>query len=402
MSIFYLNSFTTFKVILNLIRPRILINLKKFNEEPIVSNQSMRLFYLACLVILLQDIAYGQSDEFKMSDFYTSGDTRSTGDQCYQITHAMNWSAGGVWYKEPIDIESSFEMEVDLMLGCKDDAGADGIVFIFSPYSGLTGRPGEGMGFAGLYPSLGIELDTWQNFHLADPAQDHIALLSNGAVDHFANLAGPVPVKNVEDCKLHALHIQWIALTKSLKVKLDGEDIINYEGDILQEIFGNRNKLYWGVTAATGQYNNKHEICFKKLDFNLPLETLEFSLQRQAKILEEKIIPLDNLSFNSGSSEIIKASKPELYRLLNLMRAYPMKSLDIFGHTDSVGDEKINQKISYQRARAIANFLIDHGISEERILVQGLGEWYPKASNHSSEGRKLNRRIDIKLYDPRT
>ena len=293
-------------------------------------------------------------------------------------------------------------MEVDLMLGCKDEAGADGIVFIFSPYSGITGRPGEGMGFAGLYPSLGIELDTWQNFHLADPQEDHIALLSNGYVDHFSNLAGPIRIKNVEDCKLHTLTIQWIEPNSSLQVKLDDEAIFNYQGDILSEIFGERSKIYWGVTAATGQYNNKHEICFKKLDFNLLLETLEFSLRQQSKIMAEKIIPLDNLLFNSGSAEIIKESKPELYRLLNLMRAYPMKSLDIYGHTDNVGDEKTNQRISYQRAQAIADFLIEHGISEDRILVQGLGEWYPKTSNHSEEGRKLNRRIDIKFYDPRT
>jgi len=48
------------------------------------------------------------------------------------------------------------------MFGCDDMGGADGIVFAFTPYQGMTGYQGEGMGFAGLRPSLGLEIDTWK------------------------------------------------------------------------------------------------------------------------------------------------------------------------------------------------------------------------------------------------
>jgi outer membrane protein OmpA-like peptidoglycan-associated protein len=352
--------------------------------------------------MVFQNSVYAQSGDFSLNDFYASGDTRIKGDNCYEITTATNWSAGGVWYKLPIDIKTSFEMQVELMLGCKDDLGADGIVFIFSPFNSITGRAGEGMGFAGLYPSLGIELDTWQNFHLADPAEDHIALMANGYVDHFSSLKGPIRIPNVEDCKLHLLTIQWIEINQTLNITLDGNPVLSYQGDILEEIFGNRNKIYWGVTAATGKFNNRHEICFKKLDFELALETLEFTPDRESKILEEKIISLENISFRSGSSAINTSSQVELFKLINLMRAYPTKSLDIFGHTDNVGNEHTNQKISYERAKAVSDFLIKHGISPDRLIVQGLGEWYPKSSNYSEEGRKLNRRIEIKFYQPRT
>ncbi len=360
------------------------------------------LFLWIVVQFVFHGSAYAQSGDFALEDFYTSGDTRVKGVNCYEITTATNWSAGGVWYKFPIDIKSSFEMRVELMLGCKDDLGADGIVFIFSPFNGITGRPGEGMGFAGLYPSLGIELDTWQNFHLADPAEDHIALMANGYVDHFSSLKGPISIPNIEDCKLHSLTIQWIEINKTLNIKLDGNPILSYQGDILAEIFGNRNKIYWGVTAATGKFNNQQEICFKKLDFELALETLEFTPVRQSQILEEKIIPLDNLYFSSGKADINKSSQVEIFKLLNLMRTYPTKSLDIFGHTDNVGSEDSNQKISYNRAKAVADFLIKHGITADRIHVQGLGERYPKSSNYTEAGRMINRRIEIKFYDPRT
>ena len=82
------------------------------------------------------------------------------------------------------------------------------------------------MGFAGLYPSLGIEIDTWQNFHLADPYEDHVALLRDGYVDHYSSVAGPILIKNVEDCKFHKLHVSWNHQQKSLTIAIDNEKVV--------------------------------------------------------------------------------------------------------------------------------------------------------------------------------
>ena len=69
----------------------------------------------------------------------------------------------------------------------------------------------------------------------------------------------------------------------------------------------------------------------------------------------------------------------------------------VIGYTDSTGDKDYNQHLSLQRAQAVRDFLIQEGISEYRIGIDGLGEKYPIASNDTKEGRQQNRRIELKL-----
>ncbi len=172
-----------------------------------------------------------------LDDFFVTGHTSRSGEHCFQLTRPMDWSSGGVWYNEAIDLTGSFEMDLKLMLGCDDVGGADRMVFVFTPYRGAAGHQGEGMGFAGLRPSLGIEVDTWENEHLADPPEDHVAILQDGYVMHLFNLAGPVAIPNVEDCDLHEFRIVWDQPNYSLSVLLDGKEIITYHGDIVKDIF---------------------------------------------------------------------------------------------------------------------------------------------------------------------
>ena len=69
----------------------------------------------------------------------------------------------------------------------------------------------------------------------------------------------------------------------------------------------------------------------------------------------------------------------------------------VIGYTDSTGEESYNQHLSLQRAQAVRDLLIQEGISEYRIGIDGLGEKYPIASNDTKEGRQQNRRIELKL-----
>ena len=117
-----------------------------------------------------------------LSDFRLAGEAVVTGDNCIQLNPDREWASGSCWYREAIDLSAPFEIELRVMMGCKDQDGADGIVFVFHPYAYRTGYQGEGMGFAGLEPSLGIEIDTWLNDHLGDPPEDHLTLLRDGQV----------------------------------------------------------------------------------------------------------------------------------------------------------------------------------------------------------------------------
>ncbi|MEZ4896337.1 MAG: OmpA family protein [Saprospiraceae bacterium] len=358
-------------------------------------------FFLLILGLGGSRSVVAQSDPLHINDFVLSGATKRIGDRCFRLTEAIDWTSGSIWYRSPIRLDASFTMELNLMLGCDDRTGADGMVFAFSPYSQVTGHRGEGMGFSGLYPSLGIEIDTWQNEHLSDPPEDHVAILQHGYVDHLFNLEGPVVIKNVEDCLLHAFTIHWDEPSHTLSMMLDGRKVISYQGDLVNQIFDGNPLVYWGVTAATGQYNNRQEICFEKLDFTLPILESRYNAVEIGDFLTGKTMTLAKVTFPSGSTRLDKESEPELYKLLQLMQTYPGHKLIIQGHTDDQGPAEANRNISRQRAQSIADFLISHGIDRRRIEVQGLGEEFPEFSNQTATGRLKNRRITVQLYKPR-
>ncbi len=214
------------------------------------------------------------------AQFFLNGSATMLNDSCFQLTPAQNQTSGSIWYPDKISLATSFEAVVELNLGCNDQGGADGIVFGFQPVSTSIGSSGGAIGFGGIVPSLGIELDTYQNTTLGDPSFDHMAIISNGALSHTAasNLAGPVQISinqaNVEDCQFHDLRVSWNAETKLLRVYWDCQLRLSYTGDIVQNIFGGNPEVFWGFTSATGGLNNAHKVCFQYTTFLDQLQDL--------------------------------------------------------------------------------------------------------------------------------
>ena len=205
-----------------------------------------------------------------IEDFTISGDTYLTDNDCFRLTEERDYSSGSIWYKQPVSLSKPFSIELSVFLGCKDGTGADGMVFVFTSRSNQTGWRGEGMGFAGLRPSVGIEIDTWLNEHLLDPVEDHVAIMGNGRMGHWNDLAGPLPIANIEDCAQHKLAVMWDPSTQRLSMEIDRQEVIYLQADLVQEIFQGQDQVYWGVTAATGRYNNYHEVCFDRLSYLTP------------------------------------------------------------------------------------------------------------------------------------
>ncbi|MEM7573451.1 MAG: L-type lectin-domain containing protein [Bacteroidota bacterium] len=197
-------------------------------------------------------------------DFLLGGTARILDDECIQLTPDMPYVSGSAWYEDAIDLSKAFEMVICLVLGEKDAEGADGIVFVFHPAM-RTGYRGEGMGFAGLVPSLGIEFDTYQNFHLGDPEADHLAIMPNGRAHHALSMLGPIGLPNLEDGARHSLRIIWDPAITQLEIYLDGELRGYTQVDIVKDIFGGNPLVFWGATAATGRLSNLQAICIKKL-----------------------------------------------------------------------------------------------------------------------------------------
>lgn len=199
------------------------------------------------------------------AQYILNGSAKKLSCNCYSLTDETTFQSGSVWNSNKINLTNSFDFWFTVNLGCNDATGADGIVFILQPLSTSVGSSGEGMGFGGVMPSIGIALDTWQNTNLNDPAFDHISIQANGVTNHNNDLAGPVPASpitdNIEDCQWHRLRISWDASTKWLRAYFDGVMRVEKQIDLITTIFNNDPNVYWGFTGATGGSFNLQRFC---------------------------------------------------------------------------------------------------------------------------------------------
>ena len=112
---------------------------------------------------------------------------------------------------------------------------------------------------------------------------------------------------------------------------------------------------------------------------------------------EGTIISLKNLYFDNDSYIIKAESNEELDRLYNLLLSNPEIKIKINGYTDNVGNEKHNQWLSEQRTKSVVDYLIQKGISKERLTFTGYGSDNPIATNETEEGRAANRRVEVEF-----
>ena len=204
--------------------------------------------------------------------YFLNGSAGVTGEDCYQLTPAINTQTGSVWYADQVDLSLPLDLQFLLNLGTNDSGGADGICFVLQTVgTNALGESGGGLGFLGadFQPAFAVEFDTWQNGDYGDPAGDHIAMVSNGSVDHNAAtaIAGPVQADafdaNIEDGEDHLGRITWDPAEQVVRVYFDCE--LRLEGivDLIGDIFNGENQVYFGFTSSTGGANNLQTVCLE-------------------------------------------------------------------------------------------------------------------------------------------
>jgi len=113
----------------------------------------------------------------------------------------------------------------------------------------------------------------------------------------------------------------------------------------------------------------------------------------------DQFITLRNVFFDVGQHELKISSEPELNKLYDLLVNTRDLSVEIGGHTDNTGMAGSNIILSEKRAQAVYDYLVNKGISSERLAYKGYGDMQPTASNDSEEGRALNRRTEAKVVE---
>ena len=125
-------------------------------------------------------------------------------------------------------------------------------------------------------------------------------------------------------------------------------------------------------------------------------ETEKIEFEGKEVKIDEKIV-LKNIQFEQSKYNILPASNEELNKLVAFLQKYKTIEIELAGHTDNVGNQMLNYKLSEQRVVAVKNFLMNKGIESTRIRTVAYGGTQPLADNNNEEGRKKNRRVEMKV-----
>jgi outer membrane protein OmpA-like peptidoglycan-associated protein len=124
-------------------------------------------------------------------------------------------------------------------------------------------------------------------------------------------------------------------------------------------------------------------------------------LQQLNMILETRdsarglIVNMSDVLFDFGKATLRPGAREKLAKIAGIVLAHPGLRLEIEGHTDSIGSDEFNQKLSEQRASVVREYLSSQGIPGESVMARGFGESRPVASNDNAAGRQQNRRVEL-------
>ncbi len=220
----------------------------------------------------------------------------------------------------------------------------------------------------------------------------------------IASIASPVKESNPEDKVV--IVIKGKIVDKTTGKPIDAEILIidNKTNKVIYRTQANSSNGEYSVTIPVGKnYGmviNKNGYMFHSENFDLVSQTNYKEIKKDISISDIKInstVTLHNIFFEFASSTIQQYSYPELKRVLYFMKSNPNIKVQISGHTDNIGSKEENQKLSLDRANAVANYLIEKGIDKSRLITIGYGFSEPITSNDTPEGRQENRRVEFKI-----
>jgi outer membrane protein OmpA-like peptidoglycan-associated protein len=149
-----------------------------------------------------------------------------------------------------------------------------------------------------------------------------------------------------------------------------------------------------GLTgAAVGNYMDKQE-----QEFDRALADEQQSNAVEIQRLQDETLKIDitnEVSFDFARADIKSSFRPTLDKVADVLKRYPNSIVHVVGHTDSVGSDAYNQRLSEQRAQAVIDYLAGAGVPRERLRAEGRGEVEPRDSNATEAGRQLNRRVEV-------
>jgi len=107
------------------------------------------------------------------------------------------------------------------------------------------------------------------------------------------------------------------------------------------------------------------------------------------------IVNMSDVLFDTAKYTLRPGAREKLARVSGILLAHPTLKIEVEGHTDSVGGEEYNQRLSEQRAAAVRDYLVQNSIPVNNVTAVGFGKTRPVASNDNAAGRQQNRRVEL-------
>ena len=107
------------------------------------------------------------------------------------------------------------------------------------------------------------------------------------------------------------------------------------------------------------------------------------------------IVNMNDVLFDTAQYTLRPTAREKLAKIAGILLAHPSLKMAVEGHTDSVGGDDYNQRLSEQRAATVRDYLVQNGISMNNVTAIGFGKTRPIATNDTASGRQQNRRVEL-------
>lgn len=183
-----------------------------------------------------------------------------------RLTPNVRYTAGSAFLNSPFTLSSNFVFNAyftfTMGAGGRSDKHADGIVFALQTVSSRAGATGGNLGFGGINPSFGVEFDTYKNETNSDPNDNHVALVTNGSVQH-AIFAPVTPSVIMSDGGTYHVWVDYDGVTVEVRLNTTNDrntsSVLLSTAIDLKSIFSNQ-QVFFGFTGATGNDSQTQDI----------------------------------------------------------------------------------------------------------------------------------------------
>ncbi len=209
---------------------------------------------------------------------------------------------------------------------------------------------------------------------------------------------------------LSAQELQPTETESVLNVFVSSMKNVPRQGEVIKFVGKKGKKIFSGITNKEGKFSilipegDSYEILYKTFADSVEYNTIDvpkaegkYTFDVDLKYDPPQVYTLKNVLFETGKSILRPESNRALNDLVEILKLKPKMIIEISGHTDNIGSPETNLKLSLERATAVRNYLIQHGIAPTRLTAKGYGDTQAVETNDTDAGRAQNRRTEVRI-----